>query len=153
LNVTLLIINLLKKKKKSSNACIEWLNYLSNKYSIEIQHEYNKGEFQLRNPKNGYYIPVDGYHNCTIHRCSGDSNNPCQFNNHIWEFYGDYYHGNPLKYNKNDKFHNISYSIKHDKDLYKKKFYEDNGYIVNIKWENEWINDKKFMKKKGIKWN
>jgi hypothetical protein len=147
------LIDKKKKLKKTSNACIEWLNYLSKTNCIEIQHEYNKGEFQLRNPKNGYFWPVDGYHNCNIHSCSGNLENPCKFNNHIWEFQGDYFHGNPSKYDKDDKFHGTSYSNKHNKDLDKKKFYEENGYIVNIKWESEWIDDKKHMKKNNISWS
>ena len=141
-----------QKNKKTSNACVEWLTYLSSTLCIEIQHEHNKGEFQLRNPNNGYFWPVDGYHNCHSHKCSGDLETPCQYNYHIWEFQGDYFHGNPLKYNKDDTFHGISYLNKHNKDLDKKTFYEEKGYTVNIKWESEWVQDKKIMKKNNIKW-
>ena len=56
------------KKKSSSKVSIEYLNYLEKELSIEIQHELNGGEFQLRNPKNGYFWPVDGYHNCNIQK-------------------------------------------------------------------------------------
>jgi hypothetical protein len=146
------IIEKIQKNKKTSNACCEWLTYLSNTLCIEIQNEHNKGEFQLRNPNNGYFWPVDGYHNCNLHKCSGNLENPCQYNNNIWEFQGDYFHGNPLKYNKDDTFHGISYLKKHNKDLDKKKFYEEKGYNVNIKWESEWVEDKKLMKKNNIKW-
>ena len=125
---------------------------MSSTLCIEIQHEHNKGEFQLRNPNNGYFWPVDGYHNCHLHKCSGDLETPCQYNNHIWEFQGDYFHGNPEKYDKDDTFHGITYSKKHNKDLVKKQFYEENGYNVNIKWESEWVQDKKTMKKNNIKW-
>ena len=38
------------------------------------------------------------------------------------------------------------------KDLDKKKFYEEKGYNVNIKWESEWVEDKKIMKKNNVKW-
>jgi hypothetical protein len=141
-----------KKNKKTSNACVEWLTYLSSTRCIEIQHEHNKGEFQLRNPNNGYFWPVDGYHNCHLHKCSGDLETPCQYNNHIWEFQGDYFHGNPEKYDKDDTFHGISYTKKHNKDLVKKQFYEENGYTVNIKWESEWVQEKKIMKKNNEKW-
>jgi hypothetical protein len=146
------IIEKTQKNKKTSNACCEWLAYLSNTLCIEIQHEHNKGEFQLRNPNNGYFWPVDGYHNCHLHKCSGDLETPCQYNHHIWEFQGDYFHGNPLKYNKDDTFHGVSYSKKHNKDLDKKEFYEKNGYNVNIKWESEWVEEKKEMKKNNIKY-
>jgi len=146
------IIDKKQKNKKTSNACHEYLNYISNTLGIEIQHDQNKGEFQLRNPKNGYYWPVDGYHNCSLHKCSGNLEKPCPYNDNIWEFQGDYFHGNPEKYNKDDTFHGISYLKKQNKDADKKKFYEEKGYKVNIKWENEWVKDKKEMKKNNIKW-
>ena len=41
------IIEKTQKNKKTSNACVEFLTYLSNTLCIEIQHEHNKGEFQL----------------------------------------------------------------------------------------------------------
>ena len=106
----------------------------------------------MRNPNNGYFWPVDGYHNCHLHKCSGDLETPCQYNNNIWEFQGDYFHGNTEKYNKDDTFHGVSYSKKQNKDLDKKKFYEEKGYVVNIKWESKWVEDKKTMKKNNIKW-
>lgn len=146
---------LIDKNKKTSNACLEYLTHVSNTLGIEIQHENSeggRGEFQLRNPNNGYFWPVDGYHNCNLHKCSGNSENPCPYNNHIWEFQGDYFHGNPLKYNKDDTFHGVSYSKKHNKDLDKKKFYEEKGYTVHIKWESEWTQEKKIMKKNNINW-
>jgi hypothetical protein len=140
------------KSKSSSNVSIEYLNFLSKDLSIEIQHEHNGGEFQLRNPKNGYFWPVDGYHNCNIHKCQGTETTPCQYNKHVWEFQGDYFHGNPLKYSSADTFHNISYDAKHIKDAEKKKYYELCGYIVVCKWESEWTTDKIKMRKEGKTW-
>ena len=141
-----------KKQKKASKAADECLNYRANMHCIEIQTETNGGEFQLRNPKNGYFWPVDGYHNCALHKCSGDKTNPCSYNNHLWEFQGDYWHGNPTKYSGDDLFHNKMYSTKQLKDLEKKQFYEENGYVVNIIWESEWTNEKKALKIKGETW-
>lgn len=141
-----------KVKKVSSNASNECLNYKSREYGIEIQTEMNGGEFQLRNPENGYFWPVDGYHKCQLHKCSGDKENPCQYNNHIWEFQGDYFHGNPNKYDDSVLFHNNSYETKHKKDLLKQRFYEENGYKVNIIWESEWVNEKKELKNQGKTW-
>jgi hypothetical protein len=134
----------------SSKVSIEYLNYVEKELSIEIQHELNGGEFQLRNPKNGYFWPVDGYHNCNIHKCQGTEITPCLYNKHIWEFQGDYFHGNPLKYS--GTFHNITYDEKHAKDAEKKKYYEDCGYIVMCKWESEWANDKIKLRKDGKSW-
>jgi len=143
-----------KTKKFSSKTSIDYLNYISGLYCIEIQHEDNGGEFQLRNPTNGYYWPVDGIHKCGEHKCSGSLDSPCKYNNHIWEFQGDYFHGNPNKYDINNaKFHNITYTTKHQKDRDKREFYEKNGYIVNIVWESEWTEIKKELKKQGKTWN
>ena len=139
-------------KKITSKVSIEFLKFKSAELHIEIQHIDNGGEFKLRNPDNGYFWPVDGYHNCEIHTCSGNKNNPCLYNNYIWEFQGDYYHGNPTKYISSDKFHDVSYDTKHKKDLAKKTFYEKNGYVVNIKWEGEWVKEKKLMKQNGFSW-
>ena len=141
-----------KKQKKASNVSLEWLTYLAKTLDIEIQHEHNKGEFQLRNPINGYFWPVDGYHNCESHRCSGSLENPCEYNKYIWEFQGDYFHGNPSIYNKDDTFHGNSYSKKHNKDSDKKTFYEKSGHIVITKWESDWVKDKKLMKKNKVEW-
>ena len=146
------LIEKTKKNSKSSNASMEYLNFIASEYDIEIQNENNGGEFQLRNPKNGYFWPVDGYHNCKIHQCKGTEDVPCPYHNHIWEFQGDYFHGNPNKYNSTDMFHNTSYFKKQQKDLDKQTFYQENGYIVNIKWESDWIKDKKIMKQQGKNW-
>lgn len=98
-------------------------------YNIEIQTAQNKGEFKLRNPKNGYMWPVDGYHNCSIHNCSGTSKNPCKFNNCVWEFQGDYWH-------KNKKY----------KDIEKKIYYESQGFIMEHIYEYKFNNHKKLMR-------
>ena len=140
------------KTKSSSNVSIEYLNYVAKELSIEIQHDLNGGEFQLRNPKTGYFWPVDGYHNCNIHKCQGTEITPCPYNKHIWEFQGDYFHGNPSKYSSSDTFHHMKYDEKHVKDAEKKKYYEDCGYIVVCKWESEWANDKIKMRKDGKIW-
>ena len=141
-----------EKSKASSKVSIEYLNFLEKDLSIEIQHEHNGGEFQLRNPKNGYFWPVDGYHNCNIHKCQGTELAPCLYYKYIWEFQGDYFHGNPIKYSSSDTFHHMSYDKKHVKDAEKKKYYEDCGYTVVCKWESEWANDKIKMRKDGKIW-
>lgn len=141
-----------EKRKLCSNVGIECLKYKAREYNIEIQTEENGGEFSLRNPENGYFWPVDGYHECGKHKCNGNKDEPCPFNNNIWEFQGDYFHGNPLKYSGQDAFHNKKYEEKYEKDRKKKEFYESKGYKMNIIWESEWTNEKKLLKKQGVKW-
>jgi hypothetical protein len=74
------------------------------------------------------------------------------YNKHIWEFQGDYFHGNPSKYSAADTFHSVSYDKKHTKDAEKKKYYEDCGYVVVCKWESDWATDKIKMRKAGKVW-
>mgnify|MGYP001308619122 FL=1 len=88
----------------------------------------NKGEHKERKD-NGYFWPVDGYHNCEKHKCCGTREKPCIWNNYVFEFQGTYWHKD-----------------KKEKDLDKKKFYIKKGY----KWfeitEDEWTNRKKTFK-------
>jgi hypothetical protein len=142
-----------KKNVSVSNTQMEYFNYKQKEFGIEIQGGHNnQKEFELRNPDNGYYWPVDGRHECGIHKCSGSKDSPCPYNMCIWEFQGDYYHGNPEKYSKDDKFHNVSVETKWEKDKKKKEFYESQGYKVNIVWESEWITQKKFLQSEGRTW-
>tara|TARA_B100001093_G_C26799645_1_gene1002760 strand:+ start:242 stop:1114 length:873 start_codon:yes stop_codon:yes gene_type:complete len=107
---------------------IEFLKIFSSANNIEIQHAMNSGEHKERK-HNGYFWPVDGYHNCEKHKCCGSSNKPCFWHKYVFEFQGDYWH-----------------KEKKDKDLAKKKFYIEKGY----KWfeikEQEFINWKKLIK-------
>ena len=89
---------------------IEFLNNFSSTNDIEIQHAMNGGEHKERK-LNGYFWPVDGYHDCEKHRCCGTQDKPCFWHKYIFEFQGDYWH-----------------KCKKDKDLAKKKFYIEKGY-------------------------
>jgi len=119
-------------KYNKPNGCsfvsMEFLNTISIINNIEIQHSMNGGEHKERKP-NGYFWPVDGYHNCSLHKCIGTYENLCLWNNYVFEFQGDYWHKD-----------------KRDKDLAKKEFYLSKGY----KWfeitETEWTNRKKLYK-------
>jgi hypothetical protein len=62
------------KTSQYSQAAIAWLNTLSSKYNINIQHAENGGEYRL--PKLNY--KVDGF---------------CHENNTVFEFHGSAYHG------------------------------------------------------------
>ena len=96
--------------------------------NIEIQHAMNGGEHKVRK-ENGYFWPVDGYHDCEKHKCCGTRDKPCFWDKYVFEFQGDYWHKD-----------------KKDKDLAKKEFYIEKGY----KWfeitESEYTNKKKLIK-------
>lgn len=122
--------NDLKKYNKihgCSFAQLEFLDTFARLNNIEIQSAKTR-EFAIRSP-NGYFWPVDGFHNCSQHQCCGTKENPCIWNNTVFEFQGDYWHKN-----------------KKEKDLNKKRFYESKGY----KWfeitESQWNTRKKTIK-------
>jgi hypothetical protein len=65
-------------------------------------------------------------------------------NNTIYEFYGDYFHGNPLKY----KFYyfnevmNKSFGELYDRTIERERIFRNAGFKVISIWENEWKNIK-----------
>lgn len=89
---------------------IEFFKSFSLANNIEIQHAMNGVEHKERK-ENGYFWPVDGYHNCEKHKCCGTKGNPCFWNNYVFEFQGTYWHRD-----------------RKDKDLEKKNFYVEKGY-------------------------
>lgn len=73
-------------KNNYSLMAIEWLNEISKKENIYIQHAENEGEYVIPNTK----YKADGY---------------CEKTNTIYEFYGDCWHGNLEIYEPNTKCH------------------------------------------------
>lgn len=110
-----------------SIACIEWLKYLEKTEGITIRNALNGGEFSIKTSK-GYRYPVDGY---------------CEQTNTVYEFQGDYWHGNPAIYKEDDMIHGIPYSEKWKKDALKKKTFEELGYKVVTMWESDYYKFKK----------
>jgi len=106
-----------------SKASIKWLDYISNKYSINIQHAENKGEYRIKNSK----YRADGY---------------CKKFNTVFCYHGCIFHGCKRCFNEND----ISpISKKLYKDLYnytmkREKFIKSQGYNVITIWGCEWNN-------------
>ena len=83
-----------------SKPAILWLNFLSKFHNIHIKHALNDGEFLI--PNTNY--KADGY---------------CKETNTIYEFHGDFWHGNPKIYNQDEinKIANCTYN-----ELYEKNF-------------------------------
>ena len=117
------------KPSGCSFVSMEFLNTFGKINNIEIQHAMNKGEYKVKQT-NGYFSPVDGYHNCSIHRCDGTHEKPCIWHNFVFEFQGTYWHKN-----------------KKEKDFAKKQFWIENGYHWFEISETEWTNRKKIMKR------
>ena len=110
-----------------SKGQIEWLEYLmiGGKY---IQHKLNDGEHRIKRDK--YYYYADGY---------------CKETNTIYEYHGDFWHGNPEIYDQDDIniMTNTSFGYLYDKTKRKKEICIEKGYNYTEMWESNW--------KKGIK--
>ena len=104
-----------------SKSQILWLNFISKYNNIDIQHAENNGEFLV--PAKKY--KADGY---------------CKETNTIYEFHGDYWHGNPklfksLEYNKTTK---CTFGDLYQKTLEREQQIKDLGYNLVVMWEYDW---------------
>jgi hypothetical protein len=128
--------------KKYSNSQIKWLNFISKYNNIDIQNAENIGEFLIPTTK----YKADGY---------------CKETNTIFEYHGDYYHGNPkifksYEFNKTTKH---TFGDLYEKTIKREKEIKDLGYNLVVMWEYDWnkINksiillQRKFKKLKKIK--
>ena len=115
-------------KKIFSKGQIEWLNYIAKKDNIYIQHAMNEGEFKIPNTN----FRVDGY---------------CKETNTIFEYNGNYYHGNPLffKPQEMNKLIKKTYGELYIKTLEKELLIREKGYNFIVIWEHEWLNLKKTL--------
>ncbi len=103
---------------------IEWLLFMESYYGIDIIHKGNpKYEYEYAIPSTKYH--ADGYHKDT---------------NTIYEFYGDYWHGNIRMYDPD--FINIKKDKTMKELLIATAWKEDNiielGYKLVAIWESEW---------------
>jgi predicted nucleic-acid-binding Zn-ribbon protein len=106
---------------------ISWLNFISNFFNINIQHAENGGECLLGN------IKADGY---------------CKENNTVYEYYGDFWHGNPKIYNQNsiNKKNNKTFGELYQNTLKREKQIVDIGFNLMKIWESDWIKINKSIK-------
>lgn len=112
-----------------SNVQIKWLNYRTIRDGF-IQHSDNVGEYIIPNTK----LCVDGYNEKT---------------NTIYEFQGDFWHGNPDVYNLDsiNKKVNMTFRELYDKTINKINTLQNMGYNVVYIWENDWTKAIKAVKK------
>jgi hypothetical protein len=118
-----------------SNKQIKVLNLLSLNYKINIQHAENGGEYIISNSK----YKADGY---------------CEETNTIYEYHGNYWHGNPKLYNKN-KINEITgktFGELYNNTIKKEKFIKDQGYNLVVIWERDFDNLIKIVKNIQKKW-
>ncbi len=104
-----------------SNVAINWLKFISIYYNIQVNHADNGGEYRIHTTR----YSADGY---------------CAETNTVYEFHGDYWHGNPRIYNPNL----VNHFGKPFGELYKKTVLREQeiiglGYTLVVMWESDWI--------------
>jgi hypothetical protein len=112
-----------------SRMAIEWLTYISQTTGEYIQHAENTGEYILPGTRN----KVDGY---------------CEKTNTVYEFLGDFWHGNPSLYDyeaknpRNDK----TFGALYENTVAKKEKIINMGYNYVDIWEKDWKEFKRNQK-------
>ena len=109
-----------------SRKAISWLDSIASKEKIEIQHALNGGEVAFPLGK-GKLARVDGY---------------CKSTNTVYEYYGDYYHGNPKKYGA-DEYNKIckrTHGELYDKTMKREQMIKALGVNFICIWESDWNN-------------
>jgi len=98
---------------------LDWLNYIAKRDNIYIQHAMNDGEFRI-----GKYL-VDGF---------------CKETNTVYEFHGDFFHGNPKFYKPFDinPLTKKMYGDLYITTLEKAVYIMNQGYILIMIWEYDW---------------
>lgn len=106
--------------KGYSKKSIQYLEYISNLENVKIQHALNDGEYKIKT-----IGKVDGY---------------CKETNTVYEYHGNYWHGNPrlFSHNQLNKVTGKTFG-----ELYNKTIERDNkirslGYNLVVMWEDEW---------------
>lgn len=113
-----------------SKAQVQWLEFLEKFYNIKIQHMGNSSqEFKIKSTR----WKADGY---------------CESTNTIYEYHGDFWHGNPNVYDP--EFFN-SVSKRKMKTLYANTLAREQkilelGYNLEIIWESDWKKINKSIK-------
>lgn len=106
---------------KFSSLSIQWINSIMVKDNINIQHATNGGEYLIPGTK----YKVDGY---------------CQSTNTVYEFHGDYWHGNPQVYPSNyvNKVNYKTMSELYERTIQKEQTIRELGYNLVVVWESEY---------------
>lgn len=107
--------------KQYSCSQVKWLNFMMKYYDLTIHHAENGGEYSIPTTK----YKADGF---------------CKETNTIYEFHGDFWHGNPDIYDT-DQLNPISkktFGALYQKTIEKEQHLKQLGYNVVVMWENKW---------------
>jgi len=110
-----------------SKICIEWLETIMKNENIFIQHGNNGGEITIKSNKK--LFKFDGY---------------CKETNTVYEFMGDFYHGNPKLYNQNDinPVNKKTFGELYSETLKRLELIKNEGYNIITIWESDYKNRK-----------
>ncbi len=99
---------------------IQWLDSIQEQEGINIQHALNGGEYQIP----GTRYKADGY---------------CHKTNTIYEFHGDYWHGNPQLYAPDviNEVNDKSMGELYQKTIEREEQIRSMGYNLVVIWENQ----------------
>ena len=105
-----------------SKVQIEWLNFVALYYGLDIQHAENGGEFDL--PATRY--SADGY---------------CQATNTVYEFHGDFWHGNPARFDPSavNVTNKKTFGELYAATLAREAEIKQLGYQLVVMWQYQWI--------------
>ena len=108
-------------KKSFSMKAITWLEYVAKKDNITIQHAMNTGEYKLLDTN----LKVDGF---------------CVETKTVFEFFGDFFHGNPKYYNplKINPVNKQTFGDLYIKTLERIVLIQGMEYNLVAIWEHEW---------------
>lgn len=107
-----------------SKISIKWLESIMKKEKIFIQHAMNDGEKEIKINNNKYKF--DGY---------------CKDNNTVFEFYGDFFHGNPKIYNL-ENTNNLckkTFGELYKSTMEREEIIKKAGYNLITMWESDFI--------------
>ncbi|RWZ87303.1 MAG: hypothetical protein EO766_12320 [Hydrotalea sp. AMD] len=110
-----------KCTSRYSKPAIKWLQQISTNNNINIQHMLNGGEYRIPNTR--YY--VDGF---------------CVETNTVYEFYGDYWHGNPNIFDPHEinATNYVTMGELYQRTVKKEQIIRDLGYNLIFIWESDY---------------
>jgi len=119
-------LKLTKFQKNYSTGSIEWLEYMKVSFP-DMRHimNHDAGEFIIPNST----FKADGF---------------SMKDNMIFEYHGDFWHGNPKIYNPSDINQKAkkTYGELYENTLYKQQFCKKTGFEYKSIWDSEWIRGK-----------
>ena len=109
------------KQYQYSYKCIQWLESIIESDNIHIQHAMNGGEYTIP----GTRYRADGY---------------CQETNTIYEFHGDYWHGNPLVYESDivNEVVGLTMGALYESTAIREHKIKELGYNLIVMWESQY---------------